>query len=225
MDDIGIHDKTEITTDGTGGSVLGIGRAHELPRDLDRFFARYHELDYRPGRDVLDETIVKRLAHMFGVIRGSLFRSDLRQFEPLDGQADTLKACDDIADVAIGNSIGFQHCIGSLLHVLPFLISQGCGVFIAARRTGLSCLFANETSRAVGSLLLRGKDQRDVADLPTEEGTFQRYLVPKCPTLTQMGDYHDFGICHRRLKISDLDIGSLSDRTHLLTDDLCIRLP
>ena len=72
MNDVGVHDEPEIAADRARRGLLGIRSAHELAAHRDRVGTGEHHLHDRTRGDVLDETLVERLALVLAVVRRGL---------------------------------------------------------------------------------------------------------------------------------------------------------
>ena len=123
MDDIFVHNETEIATNRARGCFCGVGGTHERAHFLDSAFAGNDHLDHGTAADVLDQAVIEGLALMLGIVSRSLLGSDHAELHALDGQAGALDASDNLAHVTIANGVGLEHGISLLdCHCFSFLV-------------------------------------------------------------------------------------------------------
>ena len=128
MNNILVHNQTEIAANRAGGSFGRISGAHEGAHLGDGALAGDDHLHDRAGGDVGDEAVVERLALVLGVVGLGLIKRHHAQLHALDGQAGALEAVDDLADVAVAHTVGLDHAVGLLdshdWYLSSYLLSQ-----------------------------------------------------------------------------------------------------
>ena len=121
MDDVFVHGQAEVTANGAGGGVRGVGGTHELAHGGDRVLAAHNHLHDRAARDIGNEAIVEGLALMLGVVRLGELLGHHAELHALDGEAHALEAVHYLADVPVANAIRLDHGVGLLDHLASFL--------------------------------------------------------------------------------------------------------
>ena len=153
MDDVFIHNQSEITANGSGCRNRGVCRSHQRAAFRNGALPRDDHFDHGAGSDVFDEALVKRFALMLGVIGFGLLEADHTKLHALHLQTRTLETVDDLADMAVANSVGLNHGVCFL----------DCHTF----------LVPFEKLYLKLSLVLAVYVQLDADDLPTDAVTIQ----------------------------------------------------
>jgi hypothetical protein len=105
---------------GTGSRIRGPGSAHRLADSSDSIRSFPHHRHHWGGSNVLDQTIIKRLAFMDGVMFFSQFLADDIKFRSHKPQTATLKPTNYFADQSTLDPIWFDKYEGSFHAISPF---------------------------------------------------------------------------------------------------------
>lgn len=102
----------EITADGTGGGVEGVGGAKEDTAGLDGVLALEDDADDGAGSHVLDETGEELLALEVLVVLLEVLLGGVDHLEGGDLVTAVLEALDDLTDNAALDAVGLDHDVG-----------------------------------------------------------------------------------------------------------------
>jgi len=132
--DVAADVEAQVTTDGTGSGIGGVGGADDLAAGLDDLLTLPDHAHDGAGAHVVDEVAEEGLGGEIGVVLLGVGLLGLHHLHAAEEETLLLEALDDGADEAALDAVGLDHDVGALgghdcgLEFFDF-VNRGCLFF------------------------------------------------------------------------------------------------